>query len=223
MAIKFEKKVIIGSLFSFLATAVGIIAVFFPDLLNLQKEKMETFTMDIKKNEDVKKLNDFLEKKSKDGKFFELDVLVFDYHNPEFENNLFIGDYMEDGEIPILFWFGSDKKYPITVSDSDSEIMMNWKEAVESSQNDNTMFIGYEGAISQFSSLDENSSWSGFYFPNENFIDYDNKLLRKNDIRETKESEYSMQSVRLKGIFFSPENNSYFKNISAEQLKLKNY
>lgn len=56
MAIKFEKKVIIGSLFSFLATAVGIIAVFFPDLLNLQKEKIEKLTLDIFTAQDAKKI-----------------------------------------------------------------------------------------------------------------------------------------------------------------------
>lgn len=76
MTIKFEKKVIIGSLFSFLATAVGIIAVFFPDLLNLQKEKMETLKMDILTDKDVKTFYDFLTERSKDGKVFELDVIM---------------------------------------------------------------------------------------------------------------------------------------------------
>lgn len=76
MAIKFEKKVIIGSLFSFAATAIGIIAVFFPDLLNLQKSRIETLIMDVITDQDVEKFHAFLEKRSKDGKVFELDVVI---------------------------------------------------------------------------------------------------------------------------------------------------
>ena len=44
---KFEKKVIVGSITSFIITAVGIVAVFFPDLLNLQKEKILSLTVDL--------------------------------------------------------------------------------------------------------------------------------------------------------------------------------
>lgn len=76
MSIKFEKKVIIGSLFSFLATGVGIIAVFFPDLLNLQKEKIEELKMDVVRDQDVRKFHDFLTERSKDGKVFELDIII---------------------------------------------------------------------------------------------------------------------------------------------------
>ena len=44
---KFEKKVIVGSITSFIITAVGIVAVFFPDLLNLQKEKILSLKVDL--------------------------------------------------------------------------------------------------------------------------------------------------------------------------------
>lgn len=44
---KFEKKVIVGSITSFIITAVGIAAIFFPDLLNLQKEKILSLTVDL--------------------------------------------------------------------------------------------------------------------------------------------------------------------------------
>lgn len=50
----FEKKVIIGSVVSFIATAVGIVAVFFPDLLNLQKEKIQSFSSSISNKEEAK-------------------------------------------------------------------------------------------------------------------------------------------------------------------------
>lgn len=55
---------------------MGIIAVFFPDLLNLQKEKMETLKMDVVIDKDVQKFYDFLTERSKDGKVFELDVIM---------------------------------------------------------------------------------------------------------------------------------------------------
>lgn len=77
MSIKFEKKVIIGSLFSFLATAVGIIAVFFSDLLNLQKEKIEKLTLDVFTYQDGQKLTEFLSKRAEDEKVFELDIIFY--------------------------------------------------------------------------------------------------------------------------------------------------
>ncbi|QKF64325.1 hypothetical protein [Campylobacter corcagiensis] len=76
---KFEKKVIIGSITSFIITAVGIVAVFFPDLFNLQKEKVISLTMDINTQEDVSKFQDFLLQRAKDGKIFKLDVCMPDF------------------------------------------------------------------------------------------------------------------------------------------------
>lgn len=66
----FEKKVIIGSVVSFIATAVGIVAVFFPDLLNLQKEKIQSFSSSISNKEEAKKLADFLDRMAKEKKDF---------------------------------------------------------------------------------------------------------------------------------------------------------
>lgn len=55
----FQKKIIIGSIMSFIATGVGIVAVFFPDLLNLQKY-YSTFLHDEKS---LIEFHQFLEKK----------------------------------------------------------------------------------------------------------------------------------------------------------------
>ncbi|MGX2970102.1 hypothetical protein ACWIVY_08790 [Ursidibacter sp. B-7004-1] len=68
----FQKKIIIGSIMSFIATAVGIVAVFFPDLLNLQKEKMKKLDIFISSLDDSKKLEKFLYDNS--GKIVELKV-----------------------------------------------------------------------------------------------------------------------------------------------------
>lgn len=72
----FEKKVIIGSVVSFIATAVGIVAVFFPDLLNLQKEKIKNLKIDLVTQNDIDKFKSFLNERVKDGGIFELDVCV---------------------------------------------------------------------------------------------------------------------------------------------------
>ena len=45
---KFEKKVIIGSLSSFLVAAVGFIAVFFPSLFNLEKQNVKELRLFLK-------------------------------------------------------------------------------------------------------------------------------------------------------------------------------
>ncbi|MGX3067710.1 hypothetical protein, partial [Ursidibacter arcticus] len=66
----FQKKIIIGSIMSFIATAVGIVAVFFPDLLNLQKEKIETYRSDIFTDKEVSLVEEFLLSKIKDEKLF---------------------------------------------------------------------------------------------------------------------------------------------------------
>lgn len=84
MKIIFEKKVIIGSIFSaftLIASVVAMIAVFFPDTLNLQKKKAQKeteLTLTIKNDDDVKKLQSFMEKRIQDGKLFTLKLAICD-------------------------------------------------------------------------------------------------------------------------------------------------
>lgn len=72
----FEKKIIIGSIISFIATMVGIIAVFFPDAFNLQKEKVVSFSASINNKQEVQKFVGFLDKMAKEKKIFQLDVMI---------------------------------------------------------------------------------------------------------------------------------------------------
>lgn len=72
----FEKKVIIGSVMSFIATTVGIIAVFFPDLLNLQKEKIASLSTSVANKQEAQKLVGFLDNMAKEKRIFKLDVEI---------------------------------------------------------------------------------------------------------------------------------------------------
>lgn len=56
MAIQFEKKVILGSVTSFIIAAIGVVAVFFPDLFNLQKKGIKEFNYEIS---DIKTAENF--------------------------------------------------------------------------------------------------------------------------------------------------------------------
>ena len=92
------KKVIVGSITSFIITAVGIAAVFFPDLLNLQKEKILSLTVDLDTQKDIEKFENFLNARVKDNKIFKLDVCM-----PEFAwvDNKWLGEgYFSDGREP---------------------------------------------------------------------------------------------------------------------------
>jgi hypothetical protein len=50
----------IGSLFGVLASAAGVVTIFFPDALNLQKNKIKTFDVEIDSRADVDTLEAFL-------------------------------------------------------------------------------------------------------------------------------------------------------------------
>lgn len=95
---KFEKKVIVGSITSFIITAVGIVAVFFPDLLNLQKEKILSLTVDLDTQKDIEKFENFLNARVKDNKIFKLDVCLPDFL---WVDNKWLGEgYFPDGRKP---------------------------------------------------------------------------------------------------------------------------
>lgn len=64
----------IGSLFGILASVIGIIAIFFPDALNLQKNKIKRFEVEIDTRSDVEALDSFLQENT--TKLVELHVSV---------------------------------------------------------------------------------------------------------------------------------------------------
>lgn len=74
----FEKKIIIGSVLGFFATAIGIIALFFPSLFNLEKEKMSPpVAKVVNRNEDLVKLFYILEQKDfEKQEIFKLDIAL---------------------------------------------------------------------------------------------------------------------------------------------------
>lgn len=62
MAKIFEKKIIIGSVFGILTTILGTTAIFFPDLFNLQKNRIKEYTCELKNYNDAVNLFEFLDK-----------------------------------------------------------------------------------------------------------------------------------------------------------------
>jgi hypothetical protein len=66
--------VTIGSLFGVFASIVGVVAIFFPDALNLQKNKIDSFEVEINSRADVDALDKFLQDHT--GKLVQLAVTV---------------------------------------------------------------------------------------------------------------------------------------------------
>jgi hypothetical protein len=63
-----------GSLFGVLASIAGVVAIFFPDALNLQKNKIKTFDIEINTRADVDALDTFLQTNT--NKLVQLSVSV---------------------------------------------------------------------------------------------------------------------------------------------------
>lgn len=59
---QFQPKIIIGSVIGFIATTIGVTAVFFPSLFNLEKKDIVTYAPTLTSENDYIKLIDFLEK-----------------------------------------------------------------------------------------------------------------------------------------------------------------
>lgn len=85
---KFEKKIIIGSIMSFIATILGVLSIFYPNLLNFQKKKVKVFNASICTVEGVKKLSNFLYERKEDNEIFKLELeinleaYIADYEDP---------------------------------------------------------------------------------------------------------------------------------------------
>ncbi|MDO4697901.1 MAG: hypothetical protein Q4A60_04400 [Pasteurellaceae bacterium] len=200
----FQKKIIIGSIMSFIATAVGIIAVFFPDLLNLQKERIETIVLDVISEEDVEKVNKFLSNRVQDDKFFELDLLVPNVRdNMDKPERIFVNKSLDglDTEVHIR-----DKDADNITTDLDGKNVF-WYQIVQ----DN-------GEV-----YEESTS---FHFPDNASFYCD----QYGGTRKSLDKKIEFCGIRIKGYFYySPEDSNpdyriyVFKKLSKEQLKLKNY
>lgn len=68
----FQKKIIIGSIIGFAASAIGIIGVFFPNLLNIEKKRIEELAITINEQKDANDLYRFL--KNNEHKIVKLEI-----------------------------------------------------------------------------------------------------------------------------------------------------
>lgn len=68
----FVKKIFIGSIVSFVVGAIGVTAIFFPSLFNLEKKKIQEFSITIKSQKDANELYNFL--KTNKNKIVSLDI-----------------------------------------------------------------------------------------------------------------------------------------------------
>lgn len=73
MKIHFEPKIIIGSVFGFIASLIGLIAIFFPSIFNLEKESIKELTISLDNNNNFLKLYTFLNENQ--GKFVRLSLV----------------------------------------------------------------------------------------------------------------------------------------------------
>ncbi len=74
----FQPKVIIGSVLGFIASAIGLIAVFFPSVFNQETKKIDDIVLSVNSENDAKKLYDTL--KSHANKIVRLDI-TYDANN----------------------------------------------------------------------------------------------------------------------------------------------
>lgn len=83
--ISFQPKIIIGSLVGFIATGIGVIAVFFPSLFNLEKKDIITYKETLVNIGDFVKLVDFLQKHQEE--IINLDLTYFEKNRIEYKHN----------------------------------------------------------------------------------------------------------------------------------------
>lgn len=77
----FEKKIYIGSIVGIIATIIGVIAVFFPSLFNMEKEKFITYQSIIEDKSSANKFETFLKDRIEDKKLFKLNISICQQSN----------------------------------------------------------------------------------------------------------------------------------------------
>lgn len=123
----FQKKIIIGSIVGFIASAIGIVGVFFPSLLNIEKKKIQELSVIINEQKDANNLYKFL--KDNENKIVQLDIK---YSPKKIQNSDYRESWRENifkkaEEKDFSNYLHKDNKYPnsktiITYVDSDYNI-----------------------------------------------------------------------------------------------------
>lgn len=221
----FQKKIIIGSIMSFIATAIGIIAVFFPDLLNMQKEKIEKMQTDIITNEQLISLDDFLLKRIKDGKIFELDILI----SEELKRK-----YINEGS-----YFIPTRSMTTEELDSDNFDVYSIMESVEIDES--ILYIHHGDLIDEYTGkewhddlrIQEDAIFYSREMGHGNVYHFPKKLVASPDGFPREPLSNKIETgccFGIKGIFYYSEEDSnenfntyIFKQVPESQLKLKNY
>ena len=159
----FQKKIIIGSVIGFMASAIGVVSVFFPSLLNIEKKKIQELAITINEQKDANSLYEFL--KDNENKIVQLDIK---YSPKKIQNSDYRDNWRENLFEKAKNNFNIDNSYPnsktiITYIDSDGntrDASSNNKisKDVLSSQNDEYAYM----SSSDPCALTENSE----YLPN---------------------------------------------------------
>lgn len=72
----FSKKIYIGSILGFFVSAIGVIAIFFPSLFNMEKKSIDSFSSVITDEMQASDFYSFLDKKLKTDDIFQLNVEI---------------------------------------------------------------------------------------------------------------------------------------------------
>lgn len=216
----FEKKVIIGSIMSFIATTVGIIAVFFPDLLNLQKEKIASFTTSVTNKQEAQKFVGFLDDMVKEKRIFKLDIMIC-FPNSKGSYSV-IDNFLMYEESAMIDMNKNDRVSNFVlkaITPFDSITPDELKEIYSSIPTE-----GYSGYI---------LGSKNYYFDNVNDADVEwvshwrrSEVLGKNidcDFNKDEGLYISGYFLLTRSGNFKAATENRFESISAQQLKLKDY
>ncbi|MCZ6155611.1 hypothetical protein O6B72_02100 [Campylobacter ureolyticus] len=225
---KFEKKVIIGSITSFIITAVGIVAVFFPDLLNLQKEKFERYEGAITNKKDALEFANFLDKIIKKEKIAYLDVAIClpMENNPVTKQEDFVY-WVDDFFHPEGADWG-DEPGPFVLSMKYNKDRLSTDDDCKVDKFNNPEYFGLGCGITEYSFKGLKMEVNYYdIIPGTVYVAYKGNASKR---CYENYNGYPPEVFVLNGYFYSESTSEYrasihksFNSISEKEIKLKNY